>query len=250
MTLIRLTAVSKSFASDGGSHCVFSGINLEIGRGEAVSLVGPNGIGKSTLAGIVAGIDPGYGGEIWRSPEIGPQSPVLFQDYRASLLPWLSISDNITYPLAVRGMPRDARDEIRDALLARAPARLDLKTATHRLSGGQAQLVCILRTLSVSPKLIVCDEPFSAIDYQARILLREELSRICCERGIAMLFISHSMEDAVLVADRVIVLTGQPATITADIAIDAPRPRQAAWLDGEAAIQARRRLREAITPRL
>jgi len=248
--LIELRGVSKEFRLDRGVRRVLHDINLTINASEAISLVGPNGVGKSTLAAIVAGIDQKFSGELRRISDMPAQVPMLFQDYRASLLPWLSIRDNITFPLALRKISRAERNELCDEIIACAPERLDLRVPTRRLSGGQSQLVCILRTLIVSPRLIVCDEPFSAIDYQARLLLREVLGRICQERSIAMLFISHSMEDAILLADRVIVLKGNPATISNQITIETPRPRRAAWLDSVEAVEVRRLLRDAIEAKL
>jgi NitT/TauT family transport system ATP-binding protein len=223
---------------------VLANVNLTIRAEETVALLGTNGTGKTTLAGIMAGIDNDFDGGVERAAELNLKIPMVFQDYRGSLLPWLSITGNITFPLALHGVGRTERDRLCSALLTRVPARLNLSTPTRRLSGGQSQLVCILRALIVEPKLLICDEPFSALDYRARLSLRALLEQACREFGVSMIFISHSIEDAILLADRVVVLSGAPATITNEITISTPRPRSVDWLESTEALSVRRSLRD------
>ena len=244
--LLRLSSVDKTFRSKRGIHRILSDISLTIQPGECVALMGPNGVGKSTLAGIIAGIDDDFEGRIERADALTPQAPMIFQDFKASLLPWLSVEANIAFPLMLKGVPSAERRRLVQAAIASAPRRLDVHTAVRKLSGGQAQLVSILRALVVSPALLICDEPFSAIDYPARIMLRRLIATTCRTGGIALVFVSHSIEDALFLSNRILVLGGNPASIVFDIPVGATCHRDEDWLDNPENIQLRRYLREAL----
>lgn len=244
--IVTLSEVAKTFSSPAGSRPVLSNISFSIGRGEAVAVMGPNGVGKSTLANIVAGVDEDFEGTIARASGMRQQSPMVQQDYRASLLPWLSLEANIGFPLLLRGVSKEARTQAVRDILKQAPARLDASVPVSKLSGGQAQLACVLRGFIEAPDLLVCDEPFSAIDYPARIMLRALIARTCHARGTSLLFVSHSIDDTVYLADRIVVLRGQPASIDEEIVIDETGSRDGDWLDGERSADFRRRVRAAL----
>jgi NitT/TauT family transport system ATP-binding protein len=244
--LITLSTIRKYVSTSAGDRKLLDIDSLSINFGETVVLMGPNGVGKTTLANVIAGIDSEYEGTIRRAKEIEATIPVIFQDYRASLLPWLSIERNIEFPLHLRGIRLSERRRRVSELLTLAPSRLDFGTKVRYLSGGQAQLVCILRAFVVNPRILICDEPFSALDYPAKLLLRAYISQKCRSEGIGLLFITHSIEDAVYLADRVLILQGRPATITREFKLCAPYERDENWLEREEVIGLRRSLREAL----
>ena len=245
--LVRLSTVGRSFRTARSEVRVLADLSMSVAPGEAVAVMGANGIGKSTLAGILAGVDDGFDGQVERASGVPPQSPMIFQDFRASLLPWLSVEANIGFPLALQGMSRaDRRARVQD-IVAQAPVRLQMDTPVKKLSGGQAQLVCILRGLIVSPQMLVCDEPFSAIDYPARLMLRKLISERCRMAKISLVMISHSIEDSLYIADRILVLSGNPATIVNEVVVETSECRDDNWVDGEYASALRRVLRDSLT---
>jgi NitT/TauT family transport system ATP-binding protein len=158
----------------------------------------------------------------------------------------LSLEANIAFPLLLRGVPAGERARAVTEILSRAPARLDASTPVSKLSGGQAQLACVLRGFIARPNLLVCDEPFSAIDYPARIMLRSLIASMCAEYGTSLLFVSHSIEDTVFLADRIVVLSGRPASIAEVISVPNKGSRDNAWLDGEGSADVRRQVRAAL----
>ncbi len=247
MKLIRLSNVSKIFRNGNTERCVLSGVELEIAPGEVVAIMGANGVGKSTLGNIVAGVDSDFDGERLLAPGMAPQSPMIFQDFRASLLPWLSVEANIGFPLALQGIGRAERRRRVADMLARAPVRLQPGTPVGKLSGGQAQLVCILRALLVSPRMILCDEPFSAIDVTAHLMLRQLMAESSRAAGMSLVLISHNVEDSLYLADRILILAGAPARFTKEIAVSRDGDRGADWLDRDYAVGLRRQLRDALT---
>jgi sulfonate transport system ATP-binding protein len=244
--LVWLSNVGKVYLSSQGDRRILSNISLTIQKGEAIALMGANGIGKSTLARIIAGVDDDFDGKIERAGNQSSQARMIFQDFRASLLPWLSIERNIEFPLMLKGLPSNERHEMIRAIMARAPDRLDLSTPISKLSGGQAQLVCILRALVVSPNLLICDEPFSAVDYPARIKLRALLASMCHTSKIALIFVTHSIEDAMFLADRILILGGRPGSIVHEVPVGQSTSRDENWLDNSDNIQLRRMLREQL----
>jgi len=209
---------------------VLADVSLVIGPHEVVALVGPNGAGKSTLMDVVVGLRRPTTGEIRVLDGVPPSMRVGFvpQDPSGSLLPWLSIRDNIGLPLRVRGAARDAVARAVDAVVARYDAlwHIDLDGDPVRLSGGERQLVALLRALVAGPELLACDEPFSALDAPSRERLRDVMRAACrAEDGPAMLFVSHDVDDVMRLADRVVVLAGRPATLTTDLHTSAPDAR-------------------------
>jgi NitT/TauT family transport system ATP-binding protein len=225
---------------DGGSLPVLDGIDLAIPAGGIVALIGPNGSGKSTLLRVIAGLLPPDAGEVCldddRVDSPDPRIGLVFQEPR--LLPWRSAADNITYPLELAGWPRERRAE-RLAALADLVA-LDPGVTANRpseLSGGTAQRVALARALALEPEVLLLDEPFSALDALTRERFDLELLRLWERARPTIVLVTHSIAEAILVADRIVVLSARPGRVVADLPVELPRPRAIADLD-EAVVSA------------
>jgi ABC-type nitrate/sulfonate/bicarbonate transport system ATPase subunit len=200
-------------------------VDLDIAEGQFVSIVGPSGCGKSTFLKIVNGLFPASEGMIEIRPAAqGAAHAMVFQD--SSLFPWYTIIDNVAYGLVCEGVPKkEAR--------ARAKPFIDLVSLTgfetkfpYQLSGGMQQRANLARALTVDPEILLMDEPFAALDAQTRELMQAELLRIWNEANKTVLFITHQIDEAIYLSDRVLVMSARPGRILADITIDLPRPRQ------------------------
>jgi NitT/TauT family transport system ATP-binding protein len=200
-------------------------VDLDIVEGQFVSIVGPSGCGKSTFLKIVNGLFPATQGEIQiKQPARGVAHAMVFQD--SSLFPWYTIVDNVAYGLVCQGVPRKEAQ-------ARAKPLIDLVSLTgfeqkfpYQLSGGMQQRANLARALTVDPEILLMDEPFAALDAQTRELMQAELLRIWNEANKTVLFITHQIDEAIYLSDRVLVMSARPGRILADIPIDLPRPRQ------------------------
>jgi NitT/TauT family transport system ATP-binding protein len=210
-----------------GDLPVLADVSLKVGSSEVVSIVGPSGCGKTTLLRCVGGLTLLNGGEVRIDGQVVdkplPSVSMVFQHF--GLFPWKNLSNNIAYGLKLRGAPRE---EIK----RRVAAAIELvglkgfeKSYPHQLSGGMQQRAGLARALVMEPKLLLMDEPFSAVDAQTREQLQFELLRIWDRRPTAMLFVTHAIDEAVLMGDRVVVLAGRPAHIRAVRKVDLPRPR-------------------------
>jgi NitT/TauT family transport system ATP-binding protein len=225
---VTVRGLTKRF----GDHYVYDGFDLDIPRGELVSIFGPNGCGKSTLINMIAGLVPADAGKVLfdGKPIREISFGYVFQNYREALFPWLSAFDNIAYPLRFRNIaPHERRDRV-ERLIAHLGVTLDFNRYPYELSGGQQQLVSIMRALVVEPEILFLDEPFSALDYEMTLYMREQLQRIFMESGTTTLLVSHDLEEAVFLADRVLLLSRGPARIAAYPSYEAPRPRTGATL--------------------
>src|SRR5271167_624892 len=211
---------------------IYDNFDLDIPRGELIAVFGPNGCGKSTLINMIAGLVPADGGEILfdgrRLDEI--KFGYVFQNYREALFPWMRAFDNIAYPLKLMRVPPAQRRARAEALVAHLGIKLDLGLYPYQMSGGQQQLVSILRALVVEPEILFLDEPFSALDYEMTLFMREQLKRIFIETRTTTVLVSHDLEEAVFLADRVLLLSRGPARIAAHPAYGARRPRTAATI--------------------
>jgi NitT/TauT family transport system ATP-binding protein len=225
---VTVRGLTKRF---GKSH-VYDGFDLDIPRGELVSIFGPNGCGKSTLINMIAGLVPADAGEVLFDGKSIREIPFgyVFQNYREALFPWLHAFENIEYPLRLMKLTRRERRERVERLIAHLGVNLDFKRYPYELSGGQQQLVSIMRALVVGPEILFLDEPFSALDYEMTLYMREQLQRIFMESGTTTLLVSHDLEEAVFLADRVLLLSRGPARIAAYPSYEAPRPRTDATL--------------------
>lgn len=232
---IRVEDVDVSFARrDGGRLQVLDGLDLEVEGGGIVGLIGPNGSGKSTLLRVIAGLlAPDRGRVTIDGDEITAPDPrigLVFQEPR--LLPWRSAGANITYPLELAGWPPTRRAERLEALTELVG--LDPSVRANRpaeLSGGQRQRVALGRALALQPEVLLLDEPFSALDALSRERFDLDLLRLWERAAPTIVLVTHSIAEAILVADRVVVLSPRPGRVVADLPVELPRPRSIADLD-------------------
>ena len=244
---IRLDQLSFAFTTrSGDSLPVLDAIDLTIPGGGIVALIGPNGSGKSTLLRVIAGLlAPGSGGVTLDTSPISSPDPrigLVFQEPR--LLPWRSAADNIAYPLDLAGWapePRAARVATLVDLVGLDPAVADSRPS--ELSGGTAQRVALARALALEPAVLLLDEPFSALDALSRERFDLELLRLWERAATTIVMVTHSIPEAILVADRVVVLSPRPGRVVADIPVNTPRPRTIADLDDPAATRTGREIR-------
>ncbi len=237
MAAVELTGVDKTFAASGGAAVhALSGIELRVAPGEFVSLIGPSGCGKSTLLRVVADLEQPSAGSVLVGGK-SPRQARLDQDYgiafqQAGLLEWRTVAENVELPLHVHGVAKAERRG-RAAELLELVGLADF--AGHRpsqLSGGMQQRVAIARSLATRPRLLLMDEPFGALDEMTRERMQAELLRIADETAAAVLFVTHSIPEAVVLSDRVVVMSPRPGRIT-DV-VDGRRPRGAAPAGGPA----------------
>jgi NitT/TauT family transport system ATP-binding protein len=218
---IELRHVRKVF--DGGERPVLAveDLTFTVERGQFVSIIGPSGCGKSTLLKLISGLDrPSAGQVLIEGHEVrGPQTKVGFMLQKDLLLPWRTVIENVMVGLEVRGAPREERRE--KAMNLIRMVGLDGFEAAYpkHLSGGMRQRVALARTLAVEPEILLLDEPLSALDYQTKLNMEEELVRILRERDITVLLITHDIAEAVSVSDRVLVCSGRPGRIKAEHAL-------------------------------
>ncbi|NYJ35016.1 ABC transporter ATP-binding protein [Nocardiopsis aegyptia] len=219
-------------------------MDLDIDQGEFVSIVGPSGCGKSTLLELVAGLQVPSSGSVrvadepLRAPR--EHTAIIFQD--SATLPWRTVLDNVAFPLEVQGVRRAERRERAEALLDKVGLAGFASHHPGQLSGGMRQRVAIARALIMEPDLILADEPFGALDEQTRLLMAFELLAVVERLETAVLFITHSIQEAVLLSDRILVMGARPGTFLDEIRIDLPRPRAEDTLTTPTAIGATERI--------
>lgn len=202
-------------------------ISLEIGNGEFAAILGPSGCGKTTLLNMVAGFIPPTRGEILlngrRIQGPGPDRGVVFQSF--ALFPWKTVLDNVGFGLKMRGVSKEERDRVAREYIALVGVEGFENRYPHELSGGMQQRVGVARVLANKPDLMLMDEPFASVDAQTRMTLQEELTRIWEARQPTILFVTHDVEEAVFLANRVVVLTPRPGRVRETVPVDLPRPR-------------------------
>ena len=220
---VTIRGLSKRF----DKAVIYDNFDLDIPRGELISVFGPNGCGKSTLINMIAGLIPLDAGEVLFDGMLLSEIKFgyVFQNYREALLPWMRAFDNIAYPLKLKGVSKAERNEQVEKLVARLGVRVDLARYPYQMSGGQQQLVSIMRALVVEPEILFLDEPFSALDYEMTLFMREQLQKLFMETGTTTVLVSHDLEEAVYLADRVLLLSRHPARVADFVRYDGPRPR-------------------------
>lgn len=222
MKLVDIINVSKTYKDQGKTE-VLRGLNLDLKRGEFLCVLGPNGCGKSTLLNIISGLDKDYVGEVVNDKV--KRVAFVFQNYRESIFPWLRVWENISYPLKIAGMSPEERLKKVRKLCEEFNIHLPLDTYPYRLSGGQQQLVAILRALITDPDIILMDEPFSALDYETTLFMVTKLQEIWQKTQVAIVFVSHDIDEAILLSERIVVLSKKPTRIVRDFKNSIPYPR-------------------------
>jgi NitT/TauT family transport system ATP-binding protein len=224
---IRVRGLSRTFVAAGRETPALSGIDLEVAEREFVCLLGPSGCGKSTLLNIVAGFLRPSAGEVLVGgrPVTGPGADrgVVFQEY--VLFPWLTVADNVEFGLSLKGTPSAERRAIVARYLDLVGLGAHAEKFPVQLSGGMKQRVAIARALANNPEIILMDEPFGALDAQTREVLQDELGRIQRVEHKTVLFVTHSIREAVYLADRVVVMTSAPGRIKQIFTIKLPEIR-------------------------
>jgi ABC-type nitrate/sulfonate/bicarbonate transport system ATPase subunit len=226
---VRVHEIYKSFPvpdAPGTNRLALGGISFSIVAGELVSLVGPSGCGKSTLLRLIAGLDVSDSGELLVGNEkiVGPSAErgLVFQD--PNLFPWLTVRRNIEAGLAARGVLREKRNEV-DEFMRLVGLEAFANAYPHHLSGGMAQRVALARALINHPKVLLLDEPLGALDAFTRMRMQDEVLRLWQNRRTTMLLVTHDIDEAIYMSDRIIIMTQAPGRIDHEIDIDLARPR-------------------------
>lgn len=228
-TMLEIENLRKVYAGRGGRAplTVLDGVNLKVRAGEFVSVIGPSGCGKTTLLKLLDGLIQPDGGEIRvRGQKVtgpGPDRAVVFQNF--ALLPWNTVLQNVAFPLELRGVPRREREELAAAKLEMVGLKDFAHHYPHELSGGMQQRVGIARALVANPDILLMDEPFGALDPQTRLLLQDELLSVWQRDRKTVLFVTHAMDEAVYLSDRVVILAPRPGRVAEVLEIPLPRPR-------------------------
>jgi NitT/TauT family transport system ATP-binding protein len=225
---LELRSIEKTFHTRRGQTNALQDIDFEVASGEFVCLLGPSGCGKSTLLNIIAGLDQPDAGEVLADGRPihapGRDRVMIFQE--AALFPWLNVRDNVTFGLQDMGMPRAQQLAVADRFLAMVGLRGFEKAYVHEISGGMKQRVALARALALDPQVLLMDEPFAALDAQTRDLLHTELQNIWAQSGKTVLFVTHNVREALVLGDRVLLMSARPGRIKREFVCGLPRPRQ------------------------
>jgi NitT/TauT family transport system ATP-binding protein len=224
---IEITNLGKEFIGSNGKVTALRDVNMKVKRGEFCCLVGPSGCGKTTLLRIVAGLETHTSGDLKLAhfDRSKPLHSMVFQEQ--SVFPWMTVERNVEYGLKMRGVPQAERMEKVLHYLDKVGLSAFRTAYPHQLSGGMKQRVSIARAFANDPEILLMDEPFAALDEQNKAILQEELLRIWEESKKTVLFITHSIDEALVLSDRALVMTARPGTLKADIRVTLARPRGA-----------------------
>jgi ABC-type nitrate/sulfonate/bicarbonate transport system ATPase subunit len=227
---LRVVEVSKRFPTVDGATAethALDRVSLSVAPGELVSMVGPSGCGKSTLLRLIAGLDNPNSGELWVGNEriTGPSAErgLVFQD--PNLFPWLTVRRNIESGLVARGVLHEKRDEV-DEFMRLVGLESFANAYPHHLSGGMAQRIALARALINHPKILLLDEPLGALDAFTRMKMQDEVLRLWEARGTTMLFVTHDIDEAIYMSDRIVIMSPSPGRIDRIIEVTLERPRQ------------------------
>lgn len=229
---IRLDQVRRDFTTAKGTYTAVNDITLSAAAGEFVAVVGPSGCGKSTILTLIAGLaSPAAGSvQVLGQPVSGIQSEVGFIFQKDALLPWRTALQNIMLPLRFRGASRSEARERAESWLRRVGLTKFANSFPHQLSGGMRKRVSIAATMAYEPKILLMDEPFSSLDVETRTLMENDLLALWDLNRPTVVFITHDLQEAVQLADRVIVLSAGPARVIGEYPVDLPRPRDLAQI--------------------
>lgn len=227
---IHIRNLSKTYVTEDSETVVLEDFSLDIRKGELISIVGPSGCGKTTILRMLAGLVQPTSGKILigdrECTTPGSDRGMVFQDF--ALFPWRSVRKNVEFGLEIAGMPKEQRRERADKYLRIVGLEKFADHRVHELSGGMKQRVALARALVTNPDVILMDEPFGALDAQTRNLMQAGLLKILDKTDQTIIFITHSVDEAVFLSDRIVILTKRPAKIKEVVEIDWPRPRDRA----------------------
>jgi NitT/TauT family transport system ATP-binding protein len=246
---LHLRHIYKSFPlSHGASLPVLKDVDVQVAPGEFVSIVGPSGCGKSTLLHIAAGLESPSAGEVLVDGKpAGPPGPsrcMVFQQF--ALFPAMTVAANIEFGLRIGGVPLSRRREIVREQIARIGLRGFEEYYPNQLSGGMQQRVAIARALALEPEILLMDEPFGALDAQTRVLMQEEVARVCAEEELTVLFVTHSVEEALFLSHRVLVMSARPGHIKEEVIVSPVAPWRGSSVDKAYLDEGFNRLRERV----
>jgi len=223
---LKIHGVNKTFYSDaGGELLVLQDVNLTVRQGEFVTLAGITGCGKTTLLNLVAGLDTPDDGCLNLNSDLhfGENMAYVFQHY--TLFPWRTVLDNVTFGLQMRGVPRRKRERQAGELISKVALAGFENSYPHELSGGMRQRTAIAQALALQPKLLLMDEPFGALDDSTRRELQQILTELWQEDRMTILFVTHNIDEALILGERVLVFKKRPGKILCEFEVDLPRPR-------------------------
>ena len=225
---VRCAGVGKVWnPGTARAHEALADVTLDIAPGEFIVLLGPSGCGKSTLLYLIAGLEQPTSGRIMANGELvvapAPDRSLIFQE--TSLFPWLNVWQNVSFGLSIRGAPAEERRETARRVLARVGLAEAIDRHPDELSGGMRQRVAVARALAMQPEVLLMDEPFAALDVQTRVKMQGFLLDVWEASTASVLFVTHHMDEAIALADRIVVFTARPGRIKAIVPVDAPRPR-------------------------
>ena len=232
-TKIDIQGLGKKFRAGNMSVTALDHCDLKVQEGEFICIVGPSGCGKTTLLRIAAGLESPSEGSvtIQRRDATRPLTSMMFQE--TSVFPWMTVRANVAYGLQLRGVPRREIDPVVDHFLTLMKLERFADAYPYQLSGGMKQRVSVARAFANDPEVLLMDEPFAALDEQTKIVLQEELLRIWGETRKTVIFITHSIDEALVLSDRVLVMSGRPGRLKADLKVGFPRPRAVYDLKGD-----------------
>jgi NitT/TauT family transport system ATP-binding protein len=227
--MLTVSALGKTYGSDGDAHEAIREMSFEVSEREFVCIVGPSGAGKTTLLKCMSGLLAPTAGEVQLDGRAVTEPPeemgFVFQDYSRSLLPWLSVRDNVMLPLHHKALDRAERDRLVDESLEAVGLGDVLDRYPWQLSGGMQQRVAIARALAYQPEILLMDEPFASVDAQTRAELEDLVLKLHAEFSVTIVFVTHDIDEAVYLGQRVLVLTGAPSRVQEELAVDLPSPR-------------------------
>jgi NitT/TauT family transport system ATP-binding protein len=227
---IHIKNLNKTFKTSDSETVALEDFSLDIKKGELITIVGPSGCGKTTLLRVIAGLEEPTSGTVSSGDKVftepGPDRGMVFQDF--ALFPWRSVRKNVEFGLEVAGVPKEERHATAEKYIEIVGLDKFADARVHELSGGMKQRVGIARTLVTNPEMILMDEPFGALDAQTRNIMQAGLIKILNKTDKTIIFVTHSVDEAVYLSDRIVILTKRPARIKEIVEIPWPRPRDRA----------------------
>ncbi len=226
---LEVDRLAKSYGKGSSTKQILKEINVSVAKGELACIVGPSGAGKTTLLRCLAGLQPPTAGTVSVDGQeidgVPDNLAVVFQDYSRSLFPWLRVAANVEFPLLEKKMPKAERTALVEQMLAAVGLSAHAKKYPRELSGGMQQRVAIARALAYRPTILLMDEPFAALDAQTRADLEDTVLKLRDEFGVTIVFVTHDIDEAVYLGDKVVVLSGAPATVDEIVEVKLPAPR-------------------------